>query len=338
MGEGGGQVLRSSLTLSLCLSKPFRIDNIRKGRKPPGLLHQHRAAVTAAAQMGEAEVSGNELGSLELEFIPQSIRPGKYKFNIGTAGSTILVLQTVLPALLTAPALSRLVLDGGTHNPSAPSFEFLKLAFLPLINQMGPRVTARLVRPGFYPTGGGRIEVTVEPSEELRPLTLDKRGSIREIWAEALVAKLPKHIGQRELSVVAGELKLKPEQLSLRQLSSARGAGNVIYVVVRSQRITEVFVGVGKKGLRAETVAQRVLSRVQDYLRSDAAVAKRLADQLLLPLTAAGGVRFTTLEPTCHTRTNLRVIEAFMQTSISCCRLSESSWQIGWDKSGEARS
>jgi RNA 3'-terminal phosphate cyclase (ATP) len=317
------------LALSLHLAKPFRIVNIRSGRKSPGLLHQHRTAVTAAAQIGEAQISGNELGSQKLDFVPQSILPGEYEFDIGTAGSTILVLQTILPVLLTADAPSRIILDGGTHNPSAPSFEFLKFALLPLINQMGPRVSARLVRPGFYPAGGGRIEVTVQPAEKLRPLIVDNRGPIREIWAETLVAKLPKHIGRRELAVIAAELDLKPEQLRLRHLSAARGPGNAVCVVIRSQHITEVFVGVGRKGLRAETVAQHVLNNAQDYLRSDAAVAKRLADQLLLPLAIAGGGRFTTLEPSHHTRTNLAVIEAFRQTSISCRRLSESSWEIG---------
>jgi RNA 3'-terminal phosphate cyclase (ATP) len=338
MGEAGGQVLRTSLALSVCLAKPFRIVNIRSGRKTPGLLHQHRTAVTAAAQVGEAEVRGNALGSPELEFIPQSILPSEYEFDIGSAGSTILVLQTVLPALLTAGAPSRIILEGGTHNPSAPSFEFLKLAFLPLINQMGPRVSARLLRPGFYPAGGGRIEVTVQPAEKLRALVLDKRGSIQKIWAEAMVSKLPEHIGRRELAVVARELNLKPEQLHLRHISSARGPGNVVYVAVRAQRVTEVFVGVGKKGLRAETVAQRLVSRVREYLPSDAAVAKRLADQLLLPLAMAGGGRFTTLEPTLHTRTALTVIQAFIERSLSCRKLSESSWEIGWDQGGEVRS
>ena len=163
-GEGGGQILRTALAMSLVTGKPFRIVRIRAGRKKPGLLRQHLTAVQAAAQIGQATVEGAAIGSQELTFTPGEIRPGEYRFAVGTAGSATLVLQAVLPALLTAPGLSVLTLEGGTHNPFAPPFDFLHRSYLPLVNRMGPTVEARLERPGFYPAGGGKFVVTVEPA------------------------------------------------------------------------------------------------------------------------------------------------------------------------------
>lgn len=163
MGEGGGQILRSALALSLCLEQAFRMVNIRAARKRPGLMPQHLVAVKAAATIGDAEVDGATLGSQTLQFVPRGVKAGEYRFDIGTAGSTTLVLQTILPALLTAAGPSRLFLLGGTHNPLAPPFDFLAHAFVPLINRMGPRLRVQLERPGFYPVGGGSF-VTLHPS------------------------------------------------------------------------------------------------------------------------------------------------------------------------------
>src|SRR5512133_1574470 len=172
MGEGGGQVLRTSLGLSLVTGQPFRIDNIRAGRPRPGLMRQHLAAVRAAAQISSAKVAGDEIGSRGLSFEPGPVRPGDYAFAIGTAGSATLVLQTVLPALMTASGPSRLKLQGGTHNPWAPPFDFLAKALLPLLGRMGPTIAAELIRPGFYPAGGGEFVVTIQPTPRLGPLEL----------------------------------------------------------------------------------------------------------------------------------------------------------------------
>ena len=167
-GEGGGQILRTSLGLSLVTGRAFRIVRIRAGRAKPGLRHQHRTAVQAAARVGNAEVEGAEVGSMELTFVPGAVAAGEYEFSVGTAGSAALVLQAVLPALLTASQPSRLKLEGGTHNPFAPPFDFLAKTFLPIVNRMGPRVTAELERPGFYPAGGGEMRLTIEPCARLR--------------------------------------------------------------------------------------------------------------------------------------------------------------------------
>ena len=164
MGEGGGQVLRTSLGLSLVTGKPFRIEKIRAGGEKPGLMRQHLTAVRAAAQIGDAKVSGDEIGSRTLVFEPCPVRPGEYEFAVGTAGSATLVLQTVLPALIVASGPSRLTLKGGTHNPWSPPFDFLKKAFLPLLAKMGAAVTVELVRPGSTP-----------PAAESSPLRFNRR-------------------------------------------------------------------------------------------------------------------------------------------------------------------
>src|SRR5262245_60443308 len=166
-GEGGGQILRTALALSLVTGAPFRVEKIRAGRQKPGLLRQHLTAVTAAVEIGGAAVEGATLGSRELSFRPGSVRPGAYRFAVGTAGSAALVLQTVLPALLTATGPSTVVVEGGTHNPHAPPFDFLALAFLPLLARMGARAQATLDRPGFYPAGGGQLTVEITPAPAL---------------------------------------------------------------------------------------------------------------------------------------------------------------------------
>src|SRR6185369_8211050 len=166
-GEGGGQILRSALALSLVTGTPFRIDNIRARRARPGLMRQHLTAVEAAAAVGAARTSGAALGSRSLTFAPTTVKAGEHTFSVGTAGSATLVLQTVLPSLLTADRPSSLVLEGGTHNPSSPPFDFLAKAFLPIVAGMGAQVEATLERPGFYPAGGGRFRVTVAPAKAL---------------------------------------------------------------------------------------------------------------------------------------------------------------------------
>jgi RNA 3'-terminal phosphate cyclase (ATP) len=313
--EGGGQILRTSLALSLCTRTPFRIEKIRAGRKQPGLQRQHLAAVRAAAQVGKAEVSGDDLGSQQLTFSPKDIVPGGYKFSVGTAGSTTLILQTVLPALMLAPKPSFLTLEGGTHNTAAPPYDFLAKTFVPLLNRLGPRVQMELITAGFYPAGGGVMKVTIQPPAELHPLELTQRGEPRGRAARALVANLPRNIAERELAVVAEKLSWPPSSLKIETVSS-RGPGNVVLLEVESENITEVFTGFGERGVRAETVAENVVLEARRYLASEGAVGERLADQLLLPIALAKGGVFTTLPPTRHTRTNIDTIGQFLSTKI----------------------
>jgi RNA 3'-terminal phosphate cyclase (ATP) len=313
-GEGGGQILRTSLGLSLATGKPFSIRRIRAGRKKPGLLRQHLAAVRAAAEVSRGEVDGDELGSRELTFRPGEVRPGEYRFAVGSAGSATLVLQTVLPGLMIAGGPSQVVLEGGTHNPFAPPFDFLQKAFLPILERIGPRVAAGLDRAGFYPAGGGRISVGIRPAAKLRKLDLVERGSVVRRSASAIVSKLPLHIAQREVDTIRRKMPLADDCIEACQIDSP-GPGNVVLIEIESRHVTEVFTGFGEKGLPAEKVAARVVREAKRYEKAGVPVGEHLADQLLVPLAMAGG-RFRTLAPSAHATTNVETIERFLDVRI----------------------
>ncbi|MCK6460252.1 MAG: RNA 3'-terminal phosphate cyclase [Planctomycetes bacterium] len=303
-GEGGGQVVRTALGLSLLTGRRIRLVNIRARRERPGLLRQHLTAVEAAARIGGARVEGARLGSAELDFAPHGVRPGDYSFDVGSAGSVTLVLQTVLPALLSADAPSRLTLLGGTHNPLAPPFDFLARAFLPAIARMGARVRLELVRHGFFPAGGGEIRAEVDPSP-LAPLHLLQRGEVLRRRAEAVVSNLPLSIAERELRTVGWE------DAAARPVESA-GPGNVVMLVAESEHATELVTGFGRKGVPAERVAERALAEMERYLAADVPVGEHLADQLLVPMALAGGGGFRTLPLSSHATTNAALIERFL--------------------------
>jgi len=317
-GEGGGQILRSSLALSLVTGTPFRIDNIRAGRPRPGLMRQHLTAVEAAGAVGAARISGATIGSRNLTFAPTAVKAGAYAFSVGTAGSATLVLQTVLPALLTAGGPSSLVLEGGTHNPSSPPFDFLARAFLPIVARMGARVEATLERPGFYPAGGGRFRVAVAPAKALAPLVLEQRGALRRRRVRAVIASLPRAIGERELSGFAARTQWESSAFAIEEVPNAPGPGNVLMAEIESEHVTEVFTAFGEKQVRAETVAKLCADEVLAYLATDAPVGPHLADQLVLLLALAGAGTFRTTAPTKHTHTQLDVIGRFLGPVISC--------------------
>lgn len=315
-GEGGGQVLRTSLSLSLCTMTPIRVRNIRAGRKKPGLLRQHLTAVRAAAEIGAAEVEGDSIGSRELSFEPREVRPGSYRFSVGTAGSTTLVLQTVLLPLLTASGPSRLSLEGGTHNFAAPPFDFLERTYLPLVRRMGPGVEARLERPGFYPAGGGRVAVEVTPTDSLRPLWLESRGRLRRVRATARVAGLDPNIGHRELRKIRGVLQLERSDLICEQLDERFGPGNVVCVEAEADEAREIFTGFGRLGVRAEKIGKDVAREAKRWLEADVPVGEYLADQLIPLMVLAGRGGFRTLPLSGHGRTQLDIVDRFLDVPI----------------------
>lgn len=315
-GEGGGQILRSSLSLAICTQQPFRIVNIRANRDKPGLLRQHLTAVKAAAQICDAVAVGDEIGSRELTFEPRQLKGGNYSFAIGTAGSSTLVLQTVLPPLLTAAEESVVRITGGTHNRGSPPFDFLQRAFLPLIARMGARVDLQLSRYGFYPRGGGEIVAKVVPSS-LSELTVTERGEQVRAYAEAYVAALPIHIGQRELEVIGKRLQWSPDQLFLRCLSNDMGPGNAVTITTEFANVTEVFTGFGERGVRSEQVASGAVDEARGYLGCNAALGEHLADQLLLPMALGRGGSFTTGLVTEHLRSNATIIETFLPKRVA---------------------
>jgi RNA 3'-terminal phosphate cyclase (ATP) len=316
-GEGGGQVLRTSLALSLVTGTPFRIENIRARRKSPGLLRQHLTAVNAAVQVGDAAVEGAQLASASLTFAPRALRSGDYSFAIGTAGSTMLVLQTILLPLVLAGAPSMIEIEGGTHNPSAPPFDFMNEAFLPLLRRMGAEVELELLRPGFYPAGGGKIRVRVTPAARLERLDLDERGAVTRRCARAVVANLPWDVAQREVKAAAAELGWPEECLQAHTLPGSIGPGNLISIIVGSEHVTDVFTAFGERGVRAEQVAHDAARQARRYINSDAAVGEHLADQLLLPLAIGEGGSFTTTPLSGHATTNIETIGRFLDRAIT---------------------
>jgi len=317
LGEGGGQILRTSLSLSLVTGKPFRMEKIRGGRERPGLLRQHLAAVRAAAEIGCAVAEGAFLGSTSLEFTPGAIKPGKYHFAVGTAGSATLVLQTILPALMTAESPSQIVVEGGTHNQAAPPFDFLAKTFLPQLERMGPRVCVRLEKYGFYPAGGGRIAAEITPSAALVPLKFEGRGRTAKPRVNAVVANLPRLIAQREVDTVAKILGCGMEKLQITETRNSAGPGNAVLVEVESEELVAIFTSFGRVGVSAEKVAADVAEQVRVYLASEAAVCEHLADQLLLPMALAGGGSFRTGKISSHARTNMEVIRRFLPVIFS---------------------
>jgi RNA 3'-terminal phosphate cyclase (ATP) len=326
-GEGGGQILRTSLSLSLVTGKPFSIHNIRAGRKKPGLMRQHLTAVNAAAEIGQAVIEGNRIGSQAFNFKPEMIKPGNYHFAIGSAGSCTLVFQTILPALLFAGEPSEIILEGGTHNPFAPPFDFLEKAYLSVINRMGPKVDAVLEKTGFYPAGGGRFKVSINPAG-LNRIDLLERGNIIHKTARASVANLPVRIANRELKIIREMLEWSREQLNAVKVENSQGPGNILTIEIESENITEVFTGFGEKSVSAEKVAKRAVKSVQEYLASNVPVGRYLADQLLIPMALAGGGKFRTLSPTKHTSTNAEIIKKFIDVDIAINEYEQNRWEI----------
>ena len=315
-GEGGGQILRSALALSMVTARSFCIENIRANRPKSGLLRQHLTAVKAAAEVCGAKVAGAELGSVTVEFVPGDAKGGEYSFAIGSAGSTTLVLQTILPALMITSEPSVVVIEGGTHNTYAPSVDFLCNAFLPIIEKMGPRVRLEIDRHGFYPAGGGRIRVEIDPVKNLTPVSIMERGDICSKRATATVAGLSPDIAKRELEVVAKKLGWDEDMLRIEQLADSVGPGNVLSIEIQSEHVTEVFTGFGERGRSAERVAKSTVAQVHHYLHKGVPVWNHLADQLMLPFAIAGAGGFRTSRLTSHSETNRTIIEQFLPIKV----------------------
>ena len=303
-GEGGGQILRSALSLSMITGQPFTITGIRAGRAKPGLLRQHLTAVKAAAEICRATVEGAELGSQRLVFRPGTVRGGDYRFAIGSAGSCTLVLQTVLPALWFADGPSRVEVSGGTDNPSAPPADFIRRVLEPLLAKIGIHQQTTLLRHGFYPAGGGVVATEVSPVASFNTLQLGERGNIVQMRGEVLLAGVPRHVAEREIATLAGSFSLHEQ--NIHNLPRDQGPGN-----------TERFFVVGEKRVSAEVVAAQLVKEVKRYLASTAAVGEYLADQLVLPMALAGAGEFTVAHPSCHLLTNIAVVERFLPVRFS---------------------
>ncbi len=327
-GEGGGQVLRTTLSLSACRGMPVHIRNIRQGRKTPGLMRQHLACVKAISEICNAQVKGAAIGSTALEFIPSSIKAGNYRFAVGSAGSSTLVFQTVLPALLMASQPSRLTLVGGTHNPLAPSFDGIQHAFLPIIRQLGGDCVAQLHRYGFYPVGAGEWTVTIKPLTSFHPFVLATRGELLNAQARCLTAGIPGHVGVREKDRLLRRLKWPDLSIGISQVESL-GPGNSIILQVDYEHVTEIIESHGALGVSAEKVADNAVDLLRRYQSTVAPVGHYLADQLLLPLCLGAGGSFVTGKLSEHCLTNIAIIRQLIDVPIKLEALeSDKVWRI----------
>lgn len=326
--DGGGQLLRTALALSLRHGKAFSMRNIRMRRERPGLLRQHLTAVQAATAIGAADVSGADPGSQSIHFVPGKVTAGDYQFSTGTAASTTLVLQTLLPALWACDAPSSLRLEGGTHNPMAPCADFISSSYLPSLRHVGVSVHTELQRHGFYPAGGGVLCAAIEPSSVRAGAVLDERGALLGLDAEAIVSALSASIGKRELAIIGQALGLDESALHLHGIRTPVGPGNALVIRARFEHHTAVFTGHGQRGVTAEAVARRLVGQVRRYLASAAFADDYLADQLLLPMAMAGGGVFTCTGISDHMISNARLIEAFLPVAIVWAQEGVDCWRV----------
>ena len=317
-GEGGGQILRTALALAMCTGRGIVITRIRARRAKPGLMRQHLTCVQASAAVCSAEVEGAAPGSQTLRFEPGAVRAGEYAFNIGSAGSCTLVLQTVLPALLLATGPSRVTLRGGTHNPMAPPFQFLERSFVPLLRRLGVGIDLVLHRHGFYPRGGGEIEASIRPSASgLSPFDLTARGAMLQEYAECLAPGLRRTVAVRELAALGGALGWSGDQLRTPAVRNEEGPGNALMATLVHEHVCEVFTSFGERGVSSEQVANVLAREVEAFRERDAALGPHLADQWMLPLALAvaatgDSAHFRCTEMTEHARTNIAVIRMFL--------------------------
>jgi RNA 3'-terminal phosphate cyclase (ATP) len=319
-GEGGGQILRSSLSLAAITGRPVRIEKLRANRKKPGLAAQHLTSVRAAAMLCDAQLEGAELGSQTLQFIPRKpVQAGDYALDVaearegGSAGAVMLVLQTLLLPLALAKGVSRVVLRGGTHVDMSPSFDYVHDVWLPMRARMGISAELSLVRSVWYPIGRGEIRLRLSGAGALRPLRLEQRGPLQTIAGRALVANLPIHISERMASHVHDLLQqagMDAEIEAVVMQAACPGAG--LYLTAHYQNCLAGFGAQGKRGKPAELVAEEARAALLHHHRSGAALETHLADQLILPaaLCKAESV-FSVEHISPHLVTNAWVAERF---------------------------
>ena len=332
MGEGGGQILRTSLALACITGRNLHIENIRAARRKPGLAKQHLSCVRAACQICGGKCEGAAIGSQVLDFQPGPIRSGDFSFDIGSAGSSTLVIQTILPALFLADKPSTVTVTGGTHNPWAPPFDFLAETFLPAIKTAGFDADCKLEKYGFFPAGGGKIALNVKPRQENlnRAINLCEPAEQIQIHARIYTAKLPDHIAQRQKKLLF-QSKLKFKNIEHIEVTDSNGPGNCIMIrLVASSggslkaegfgdggtRII-VFTAFGQKGKPSEKVVGEVVSLAENFLPRGAAVDRFSADQLLIYMAISKSGCYTTNDLTTHLTTNIETIKKFLPVSFN---------------------
>ena len=314
-GEGGGQILRTALALAAILKRPVHIKNIRGGRKKPGLRPQHLAAVRALAQITSARVEGAEPGSMLLHFEPRQLESGTYSLDVGTAGSTSLVLQAIIPGMLFSGGPSQVNVTGGTHVAWSPCFHYLEQVFAPAVGDMGADIRFEIEHWGWYPKGGGKVTASISPVERLGAVDRTRRGGLHDIRVLSAVSNLPTSIGKRQQDQALKRLAKKGHNVGQVQLVEAPslGAGTAVFIVAEFEKAVAGFTSLGKRGKPAERVADEACSHFFKFMAAKAGVDAHLADQLVLYMALAeGSSSFVARSFTEHLLTNIWVIEQFL--------------------------
>ncbi|OGW51803.1 MAG: RNA 3'-terminal-phosphate cyclase [Nitrospirae bacterium RBG_13_43_8] len=313
-GEGGGQILRTSLSLSCLLNKPFRLFNIRRRRKKPGLMPQHLMGIRSLKLISNARVDGDFQGSTELVFEPGEVKAGDYFFDIGTAGSTSLLLQAILPPLIFANNRSSLTLKGGTHVPLSPPFHYINKIFIPVMNKLGIKVKAAIESYGFYPKGGGKVHAEIKPIDEIAPVNYLERGEFKNVYGFSGVGNLPLSIAERQKNAALSILASRGVNAEIETISvSTPGQGTFIFLEAETENCLAGFFSLGERGKKAELVGEEAAKEFLDYYSASACLDRNLADQIVLYLAISKGESsFTTTEISGHLLTNLWVIEKFL--------------------------
>lgn len=325
--QGGGQILRSALSLSVVTGQAFRLTRIRGKRPKPGLMRQHLTCVKAAVEVSGGAVDGAEVGSQEIVFRPGSVQAGEYRFAIGTAGSTTLLAQTLLPMFWGAKGSTKLSLEGGTHNPMAPPMDFITRVYQPVLASMGVEISASLERHGFAPAGGGRVVFEVAGSQRPSRVELLERGAEKEHLVHCLSASVSESVAEKETKALLRKLDWTGATVQ-KQDVEADGSGNVLSAEVVFEHVTERVSAHGAYGKRSAAVAAEAARMMQDYLGSRAVVGRRLADQLLLPMALGEGGEIVTMAPSNHVVTNADLIQKFLPVEITSEDLGGGQWKI----------
>ncbi len=317
-GEGGGQILRSALALSIVTGKAMRIHRIRARRSKPGLRAQHLKSLEAAAHISAAIVDGAHLDSTNITFEPAALHPGNYRFEIGTAGATSLVLQTIYLPLSFADRPSKLSIIGGTHVRWSPCYQYLDWQWAHYLTRCGYRLDLSLERAGFFPQGGGCLQASIHPVGEISSLRLMERGDLRDIRGVSIACNLPQHVSERQRKQALGRLKTLGCGVEIEiDTMSAFNKGSILCLLAEFENGRACYFGLGERGLPAERVADHAVDQLLAFIESDGCVDQYLADQLLLPLAfAEGASEFRTSQISQHLLTNANVICAFTSAKI----------------------
>lgn len=317
-GEGGGQLLRSALTLSMLTGCGFEMHAIRAKREKPGLRPQHLTAVRAAKHICLAQITGDEIGSGWLQFLPDRLRSGRFTFEVGTAGSVSLVLQTVFVPLSLAGGTSQVVIRGGTHVPWSPIYHYLDSQWLPFMQRLGFRAHLQLNKAGFYPRGGGEVSLTVLPTGSLSGLTLLTRGRLLLLQGYSGISNLEVSIATRQKHQLLRGLEGMHDDIKVRTLQMpSQGKGTFVLLLGTFEAGAACYTALGAPGKRAEAVADEAVVQIKAFFASDGCVDEFLADQLLIPLAfSAGESTVRTVRVTEHLLSNIWLINQFLPRTV----------------------